>query len=50
MTLELLRAAKAIRDDLLMRAEIDRGDKIVACGAGVWVRLNRAIEEAERTR
>lgn len=43
---ELLEALKDVRDDLLMRAELDRGEKIVACGAGVWVRLNAALAKA----
>lgn len=43
----LVKAATAVRDDLLMRAERDkhlRGDEIVvAVGAGVWCRLTDTI-------
>ena len=38
-------ALTSMRDDLLMRAEIDDGEKVVACGAGVWFRLNKALAQ-----
>ena len=44
---ELLKAAKYIRDDLIVRAKIDGDEKIVACGCGAWIRLNNAIDAFE---
>jgi len=42
----LREASIALRDDLLMRAEIDirNGTKIVAASNGVWIRFNKALE------
>ena len=45
-TPDLLQAAIDIRDDLLERAEMDRGVKVVECGNGVWFRFNQAIDDA----
>ena len=40
----LIEAAEELRDDLLMRAEIDReGIAVVAAGNGVWCRFNDAL-------
>ncbi|MGI3168434.1 hypothetical protein ACRARG_04730 [Pseudooceanicola sp. C21-150M6] len=48
---ELLEAAKALRDDMLTRARIDRfGDeerRIVAAGNGAWIGFTAAIRRAE---
>lgn len=45
---ELLSAAIALRDDMLMRARVKHtrtgGDLVVEAGAGVWSRFNRAID------
>ena len=44
---ELLSAAIALRDDMLMRAERDKhlhdGELVVEAGAGVWARFTRVI-------
>lgn len=45
---ELLKAAKALKSDLLERAEwADDAVKVVAAGNGVWFRFCQAIENAE---
>jgi hypothetical protein len=45
---DLLKASIALRDDLLMRAEIEQpaARKVVACGASAWIIFNSAIDRA----
>lgn len=45
---DMLDALKAVRDDLLMRAEKDSdGVGVVDLSHGAWMKLNNAIEKAE---
>ena len=50
---DLLAAAEALRDDMLMRAEMHKhmhnGELVVECGNGVWLRFNRAITRAKES-
>lgn len=51
MSKELYEACVKVRDDLLMRAEVDsNGTKVVSCGQSVWCVLNNAIENEELRR
>lgn len=48
---DLLSAAIALRDDMLMRAEMNKwqnnGEIVVEAGNGVWFRFNSAIKKAQ---
>jgi len=46
----LMKAAIAIRDDLLARARMEQQEsrKVVACGNGAWLQLNDAIDATQR--
>lgn len=42
---DIYRAAIAVRDDLMLRAEIEEeGGKLVAVGSGVWMQLCAALD------
>lgn len=45
----LVEALTAVHDDLLMRAEIEGDEKIVAVGTGVWVKVCNALATWRRT-
>lgn len=47
--LGLVGALTAVHDDLLMRAEIEGDEKIVAVGTGVWVKVCNALATWRRT-
>lgn len=48
MSEELLKAAIALRDDMIARAKANNPDDIVVeAGAGVWHRFNEAIDAAQ---
>lgn len=48
MSEELLKAAIALRDDMIARAKAnDADDIVVEAGAGVWHRFNEAIDAAQ---